>query len=333
MFYEARLSPAISRGAQGGPEFQTKIVTTGAGVEYRESRWSEIRSSWNVGYGVKTADEWAEIYSFFVLMRGKNFGFRFRDQMDHHAEQNFFAYGDGTSTIFDLYKSYEIDDLNSQTYRLFRRITKPAPDYPFAVYKNGVLLTETTDYTVDYTRGRISFSSAPAGGATASRTLTFSGNPANNDTVTIGDRIYIFKTTLTGMLDEVFIDTSTSQTIDNLVATIKADLAYLNHAFSPGQPSHTKVTATKLSASTMSVTALEKGTAGNAINISESSAVLSWPSSYLVGGIDGDELSWTGDFDVPARFDVDKLEASLPEYNFYDWPDVPIIELHPDEVV
>lgn len=208
-FVEARMPSAISQGAQGGPEFLTRIVTTGGGVEYRNAQWSEARGSWNVGYGVKDNTEWAEIYAFFMYMKGKNYGFRFRDQSDHTATNSYFGTGDGTTTLYKLYKSYEIEDLDSNTLRSLRRITKPAPDYDFTVYVNGSPLIEGTNFDVDYERGEVTFNSAPANGAI---------------------------------------------------------------------------------------------------------------------------LTWTGYYDNPARFDVDKLDAALPEFNNHEWPDVPVVELHPDEV-
>jgi len=50
--------------------------------------------------------------------------------------------------------------------------------------------------------------------------LTFTGQPANDETVTIGAVVYKFKTAITAAANDVLIGASTSDSIDNLVAAI-----------------------------------------------------------------------------------------------------------------
>ena len=40
-----------------------------------------------------------------------------------------------------------------------------------------------------------------------------------------------------------------------------------------------------------------------------------------------DVMDWTGEFDVPVRFDVDELQASIDAFDFGNIPDVPMVEL------
>lgn len=332
MFKDVRLPPAIAKGAQGGPEFLTRIVTTGSGVEYRETKWSEFRGSWNVGYGVKTNDEWDLIYSFFIAMRGRLYGFRYRDYMDYTATDNHFADGDGVTSVFNLYKSYRIEGFDGAVTKFLRRITKPAPDETFTLYLDGVALVENTDYEMDYSTGIITFDSPVAASGFASRTLTTTGAISNNEKVTIAGRTYTFKTTLTGVANQVLIDPAgVENTLANLVYAIYADDDTSGVAYTSATQQNEFVEA-ESDATTFTVTAKESGSDGNAIGVSETMANASWGGSTLTGGTTDGRLTWTGVFDVPARFDVDKLDANLPEFNYHDWPDVPIIELHPDEV-
>ena len=56
--------------------------------------------------------------------------------------------------------------------------------------------------------------SVPAG------TLTLTGQPAADQTVTVGSKIYLFQTTLTDVDGNVLIGASASDTIDNLIAAL-----------------------------------------------------------------------------------------------------------------
>lgn len=36
---------------------------------------------------------------------------------------------------------------------------------------------------------------------------------------------------------------------------------------------------------------------------------------------------WTGEFDVPCRFDIDEMDLALPQAYAASWPNIPIVEL------
>lgn len=42
---------------------------------------------------------------------------------------------------------------------------------------------------------------------------------------------------------------------------------------------------------------------------------------------EGTVYSWSGEFDVPCRFDTDDMSVSYDDYNNYNWPRVPVIEV------
>ena len=50
-------------------------------------------------------------------------------------------------------------------------------------------------------------------------------------------------------------------------------------------------------------------------------------SSYVPAN--GAVIRWTGEFDVPARFDVDQMKTSMDEYNSYTWGSILIKEILP----
>jgi len=65
-------------------------------------------------------------------------------------------------------------------------------------------------------------SSAALGAPCATATLTLSGQPDNNSTITIGDITYMFKSALTPAANEVLIGATASATANNLEAAIHA---------------------------------------------------------------------------------------------------------------
>lgn len=123
---------------------------------------------------------------------------------------------------------------------------------------------------------------AATAGAKATGALTLTDTGSDDETVTIGSRVYTLKTALTGAADEVLIGASATATALNLKNAINADEATegVTHGSTEDHPS---VVATS-AAGVLTVTAKQAGTAGNAIATTETSAVGSWGSTTLTGG-------------------------------------------------
>ncbi|SEF69253.1 DUF2460 domain-containing protein [Bosea lathyri] len=128
-FHEIRFPLDIARGARGGPERLTQIVTLASGREVRNSRWAHSRRRYDAGSGVRTLDALAAAVAFFEERRGRLYGFRWRDQLDWKscppsqkptATDQVIGIGDGVTTTFQLCKDY---GTGIATYR--REITKP----------------------------------------------------------------------------------------------------------------------------------------------------------------------------------------------------------------
>ncbi|HNT63658.1 MAG TPA: DUF2460 domain-containing protein [Candidatus Desulfobacillus denitrificans] len=41
----------------------------------------------------------------------------------------------------------------------------------------------------------------------------------------------------------------------------------------------------------------------------------------------GTPTAWTGEFDVPARFDTDQMRTSIIAYNTHSWGQIPVVEI------
>jgi hypothetical protein len=119
----------------------------------------------------------------------------------------------------------------------------------------------------------------------ATGVLTFTLQPNDGDTVTIGDRTYTFQTTLTSGAGNVFIGAAATNTIDNLIAAINF-VAGEGTLYGFGQESaHPLVTVAAGAGDTMDVTAIEKGLSGNSIATAESTATvrLEWTTAMSSG--------------------------------------------------
>jgi hypothetical protein len=135
--------------------------------------------------------------------------------------------------------------------------------------------------------GGISFASTsdpsiPATSATGTITRTAT-NVSNNDTVTLGSQVYTFKTTLTPADYEVLIGADSTASLLNLARAIN------NSGGTPGTDyqvpaANASASAGTIVGSTIPVTALTAGTAGNSIALAETSAQLSVSAATLLGG-------------------------------------------------
>jgi uncharacterized protein (TIGR02217 family) len=114
-FHEIAFPLDIALGARGGPERRTEIVTTGSGREERNARWAHARRRWNAGYGVKSLDALSDVVAFFEERRGRLYGFRWRDRLDHSSAMlgampapgdQSLGVGDGENASFQLTKTY-----------------------------------------------------------------------------------------------------------------------------------------------------------------------------------------------------------------------------------
>jgi uncharacterized protein (TIGR02217 family) len=167
-FHEVRFPTAVALGARGGPERRTDIVALGSGGESRNARWAHARRRWDAGWGIKDFAALSEVVQFFEERRGRLFGFRWRDRLDHSSAapgaavaptDQAIGTGDGTTRIFALAKTY-----GSGIAPYLRPIAKPvAATIRIAV--DGVERTIGAGLAVDETTGLVTFAAAPANGA------------------------------------------------------------------------------------------------------------------------------------------------------------------------
>jgi len=193
-FHEVRFPAGISRGASGGPERRTEIVTLGSGFEERNQRWADSRRRYDAGYGVRGTDDLYAVIAFFEERRGQLHGFRWKDWSDYKscapleqisATDQVIGAGDDTETDFQLVKVYGADFAPWT-----RTIAKPVAG-SIKVALDGTEQVEGSDYTLDATTGIVSFTSAPSNGAEITAGFWFDV-PARFDTDRLAVNLEMF---------------------------------------------------------------------------------------------------------------------------------------------
>lgn len=159
-FHDVLFPLDISLKSAGGPQRRTDVVALGSGAEERNARWKHSRRRYDAGYGVKTYEALSEVVAFFEERRGRLYGFRWRDRLDHSSaapdtgvasSDQLIGTGDGTTTTFQLVKSY------GSVYSPYQRpIAKPVTG-SVRVAVDSTEATEGTDFAVDTTSGIVSF--------------------------------------------------------------------------------------------------------------------------------------------------------------------------------
>ncbi|UIJ45856.1 DUF2460 domain-containing protein [Sphingomonas cannabina] len=150
---------ALGREAEVIPETSTAIVSSAGGRESRNVGWAEARTRYDVGPGVRSEADVAELLAFFRARMGPARGFRLRDPFDWRGERERIGIGDGSRMRFALVKHYG---------EVARRITRPVAGSVTA-FVGGV---ETAAFTLEE-GGWVAFDAPPAAGTWVEASFDF----------------------------------------------------------------------------------------------------------------------------------------------------------------
>jgi uncharacterized protein (TIGR02217 family) len=149
------------------------MVATGAGHEKRNVNWSEARGRWDVASGLQKQAQIDELIAFFRALRGKAYGFRFKDGTDYKATGQVLGTGDDAQAQFQLVKHYP-----SGSVIEVRTITKPVAG-TVKVHLDGV--EQASGWSVVMTTGLVTFGTPLALGVEVTADFEFDV-PARFDT-------------------------------------------------------------------------------------------------------------------------------------------------------
>ena len=143
-----RFPEKISLASSGGPMFQTDVVMTDSGDEFRTQRWDQPMRIYTISQPpTSKSDLSSALRAFFLIVRGRAVGFRYKDWTDYTATM-----AEGILTLisganYQMWKRYTVGGVTFD-----RKITKPV-NGPAVTVNSGVIAS------IDYTTGIISMTS------------------------------------------------------------------------------------------------------------------------------------------------------------------------------
>ncbi len=157
-FHDVIMPEYLAFGSTGGPAYKTEILQTASGFECRNAFWAHSLRQYNLISGARPLNELRDLVDFFEARRGRLYGFLWRDWMDDHsantsthisAFDQILESVNEDRTIFKTQKQYGAGD-----NAVVRRIFKPRAE-GFLLARDGTVLTQNEDYTLDATMGRV----------------------------------------------------------------------------------------------------------------------------------------------------------------------------------
>lgn len=292
-FLEQTISDLLALGFAGGPRFKTTVVQTDSGKENRNADWQFEKRRFDLGYAGRTQTEKDAIEAMFLIAKGKANGWRLRDPGDYTTSGSNGKLELGQGLGVPSYELYKTYTLGSYSYS--RRIYKPRAGAIF--YRNAVAVTTGGGAgqisTFDTVTGKVTFNADASASATS---------------VTPGTRTTVVLSSNPGTL-------------------VNGKLLYLN-GFTGADASllngkaHTIYNLTGSGPYTFE---LDTNTSGKTITLGAGMGYkYAQPS---------DTLTWSGEFDVPVRFDIDELNWSIVNKSgggyIFNAETIPVVEVIP----
>jgi hypothetical protein len=165
--------PLGARVESREPWSEVRIDTSVSGKEARSTWWSAPRYRWKIVVESLRSDagsrlDWQATWGHFARHFGQLDSFFFQDPDDNAVLTHPFGLGNGTTTAFQLQRSQVAGVLTSSALWPsfadgFEPVWSPVTA-GLLIYKNSILQTLTTNYTVSAT-GLVTFVAAPAAAA------------------------------------------------------------------------------------------------------------------------------------------------------------------------
>lgn len=126
----------------------------------------------------------------------------------------------------------------------------------------------------------------------------------------------------------VTLSALSSKAITGITQASPGVVTAVAHGFSSGDEIYISGVSgmTQVNSTVFTITVIDPNTFSIGVNTSAYTAYIAGGTAAKYPQTDG-PLVWTGEFDVPARFDTDEMKISVDNPNVFSWGTVPIVEV------
>ncbi len=291
MFIETpRFPDAISERALFGPAYSTQIAMNLSGKEQRNQLWSSGLRKGTVGHDIQDQSEFDALLDFFNVAEAETHEWRFKDWSDFRVDS-------GRGLLGDLGVSSAVaTGTGKPDYQLVKRYTNSLS--PTQNPKDRIIAKPVSAQVSVYRTGSLVAYGAAAGNIACDTTtgkITF--------------------------VRDVFVTVTSISKANPGVVCASNGYANSNIIYIRDVAGMTTVNSVAFTLAGVNNSLFNVGT-------STTSA-----SAYTSGGIaerypqSSESLHWSGQFDVPCRFDTDHMAAVTHMPIQESWPTIPIIEI------
>ncbi len=355
-FDEVQFPPRIAYGSRGGPVFLTDVVRQENAFESRVAIYADADQKFNARSGIKSIADINLVVDFFYARMGKHRGFRYKDFRDFEATQAVMVV-DGSNEL-QLVRNYI-----SGPITFIRTIRKPVASPAVTMRRNS---SPFAAFSLDLTTGIATLTPDATNAIASSSLLAISaislGNPAVvtsaiNDFID-NDFIKIAGAASNGMVElpdgEFLINQLTTTTFELVGIDSTLFTAYDGTGATCRQPGISRSNPARVRSVAHGYSSTEIIFIDNVVGMTEINGLF---AAITIDGVDRfdiaidsllfteygslgdaemhlqpgtDAMDWTGEFDVPVRFDMDEMMVSLAAFEQGDIPDVPMVGLFND---
>lgn len=286
-FHDTRLPVDVERGALGGPGFKTTVTPLGSGKEQRNIDWARTRAEFDIGYGLMDQDS--------VLLE---------------------------ATIDSLLSFFYTREGKAHTFRFKDWSDFKIGDWENSTTDNQSVATGGTSITL--TASTISFTAtdtiADSGNDLekflAADYIEISGSASNNGTFLISTTSAGTITVPSGIVNE---GAGASVTITLLR---ESDLIFKR--YSDGGIDYDRPITHLVSGRVVVLKDNVVQTESTHYTISLTTGLITWTAgNWPAVGVD---IQVAIEFDIPMRFDTDKLKLNLLMFRRGSWQNIPLVE-------
>ncbi len=286
-FHSTRLPVDIERGALGGPGFKTTVTPLGSGKEQRNIDWARTRAEFDVGYGLMDQDS--------VLLEAT---------IDNLLSFFYTREGKAHSFLFKDWSDFKIGDWEN-----------PTTDNQ-SVATGGTSITLTAS-TISFTAtDTIADSGNDLEKFLAADYIEISGSASNNGTFLVSTTSAGTITVPSGIVNE---GAGASVTITLLRET---DLIFKR--YSDGGIDYDRPITHLVSGRVVVLKDNVVQTESTHYTVSLTTGLITWTAgNWPAVGVD---IQVALEFDIPMRFDTDKLKLNLLMFRRGSWQNIPLVE-------